>query len=361
MAYVAHYGDRAQAVVQRRGFRRILPPAISTELFSLLLEGGGDFVRRAGALALRAAPSLLGGQEGRNRLYLNVGHTGLELEDLPAWLARLDVRPVFMVHDLIPITHPEYCRAGEKERHVRRMMNVLQAGTAILGNSDDTLVALARFAGSRQLSMPPALAVALGADDPVTGALAAGGDCDPPLAKPYFLMLGTIEGRKNHALMLALWRSMIADMGDSAPALVIIGQRGWECEQAVDMLDRCEMLRGHVVELGGAGDDVVRHYMRHARALLFPSFVEGFGMPLVEALAAGLPVIASDIGVFRDVGLGIPHYADPLDGLAWRNIILDYALWDSSLRAAQLRRLLDYVPPSWGGHFVVVDRWLAEL
>lgn len=64
----------------------------------------------------------------------------------------------------------------------------------------------------------------------------------------YFVVLGTIEPRKNHLLLLQVWRQLIEELGLAAPRLVIIGQRGWECEQVVDLLDRCEVLRGVVLE-----------------------------------------------------------------------------------------------------------------
>ena len=65
-----------------------------------------------------------------------------------------------------------------------------------------------------------------------------------PYCPPYFVVLGTIEPRKNHNLLFRVWRKLVEDMGDRAPRLVLIGRRGWECENAVDILERSEILRG---------------------------------------------------------------------------------------------------------------------
>jgi glycosyltransferase involved in cell wall biosynthesis len=101
--------------------------------------------------------------------------------------------------------------------------------------------------------------------------------------------------------------------------------------------------------------------LHHAQALLFPSFVEGYGMPLVEALALGVPVIASDLGAFHEIAANIPDYIDPLDGLRWAERVMDYAQPNSESRAMQLQRMAHFKTPSWGEHFVKVDGLLARL
>src|ERR1700710_674754 len=95
--------------------------------------------------------------------------------------------------------------------------------------------------------------------------------------RPYFLCVGTIEPRKNHLLLLHLWRRMVALHGNRAPRLLIVGKRGWENENVLDLLDRCPALRGHVIELGTVPDSKLTALLRGAQALLMPSFAEGFG------------------------------------------------------------------------------------
>ena len=101
--------------------------------------------------------------------------------------------------------------------------------------------------------------------------------------------------------------------------------------------------------------------LANARALLFPSFAEGYGIPLAEALAAGLPVIANDLPVFREIGQGVPELLPASDREAWRKAILNYANPDSVRRAEQLQRMAEFTPYEWRNHFEKLDDFLHKL
>jgi glycosyltransferase involved in cell wall biosynthesis len=180
-------------------------------------------------------------------------------------------------------------------------------------------------------------------------------------ARPTFVILGTIEARKNHLLLLRVWLRLIRRLGTDAPRLLIIGQRGWECQQVFDLLDQNQLLKQAVLEINTCDDAELADHLRKACALLFPSLAEGYGLPLVEALKLGVPVIASDLPVFRELAGDIPEYLDARDESAWERTILSYAADGSSARSGQLDRLLEYRSPSWGDHFATVESWMARL
>jgi glycosyltransferase involved in cell wall biosynthesis len=171
---------------------------------------------------------------------------------------------------------------------------------------------------------------------------------------PYFLCVGTIEPRKNHLLLLNLWRTFAETLPQNEiPRLIIVGRRGWENEQVIDMLERCPSLRGHVEERNGCSDQHLDALLRGARALVLPSFAEGYGMPVAEALAVGTPVICSDLRALREAGGSAPDYLDPLDGPAWRRAIFDH-FNAGPMHAAQLERIPAYRPPTWAQHVDIV-------
>ena len=291
----------------------------------------------------------------RGSFLFNTGHMGLENPRYAWALRRFGARSIFVISDLIPITHPEYCRPGERERHVMRMRVALSTGAGIVTISQDTLDVLKRFCQDEDLAMPPAAASPLA---PGLPAIASG---PRPIARPYFVILSTIEPRKNHWLLLQLWRQLVETMGSAAPRLVVIGQRGWECENVVDLLERCAQLKGVVIERPYCSDAELITWLHHAQALLFPSFAEGYGMPLTEALSIGVPVIASDLSVFRETSGTVPEYANPLDGRRWQELIVEYTRPDSVLREAQLARMASFKATTWPQHFERVDALLATL
>jgi glycosyltransferase involved in cell wall biosynthesis len=289
-------------------------------------------------------------------VYLLVSHHHLEKRGLLARLKRhYRMSFVCLVHDLIPIEFPEYARPGQDRQHIRRIETVLALADAVIVPSAATAAALRRRSENGPRNVPIVVAP-FGVEPP------AAQTAEPAFAeRPYFVCLGTIEARKNHLLLLILWRDLVARTGDRTPALVLVGRRGWEIESTIDMLDRCPALRGNVFERGTASDAQVTNLLQRARALLLPAHAEGFGFPVVEALACGTPVLCSDIPALRDLGGAVPEYLDPLDGGAWRKAILDYAAEPSPRRQAQLQRLTDWRPPLWADHFAAVEALIAEV
>jgi len=235
-----------------------------------------------------------------------------------------------------------------------RMRHALSSAHGIIANSRATLDALTAFAASDGLSMPESMVAWLGADEQVDPVPL------PPPARPSFVTIGTIEARKNHLLLLHIWERLAARMGPNTPELILVGQRGWEADDVFALLDRSPRLKGHVRELGRCDDATMLATIDQARAVLLPSFIEGFGIPLVEALQRGTPVIASDLPVFHEIAGEIPLYLDPLDGQRWETAICDF-LTDSPERQRQLAAIPDFRPHSWEDHFNRVEVWLSEL
>lgn len=354
LAYLHHYRRRSRAVVQRKGRYFVLNEGHSDWLFDLLASGPDGFRGRMVQLGLRAFSAARRTPKQEGLIYLNVGHTGLDDPSLSRWIAEARVRAIFLIHDLIPLLHPEFCRPGEQAKHERRMKNVLSSAAGLVANSEATSRDIHAFASMRGLAVPPTAVALLGAPEVPSNILPRRFD------RPHFVTVGTIEGRKNHVLLLNLWRRLAAEGGSNVPILVIVGQRGWEAEAAIDMLDHALDLKGPVVELGECADDEVAAIIAGARALLMPSFAEGFGLPVMEALQLGTPVIASDLAVFREFSADFPIYLDPLDDPAWERAIRALAE-DSSERDRHLQRIAGYRAPDWRAHFNTVDSWIGTL
>ena len=274
-------------------------------------------------------------------LYFNVGHTGLGDGRILTELRDRGIERIVFLHDLIPITHPEYCRPGDQDKHRERVLNTLNSASRIVVNSHYTADELAAFAAREGVTPPPIHAVHLGLEPTFLTPLTAA------TPRPYFVHIGTIEARKNLAFLLSIWRRLHERMGDAAPQLVLVGRYGWENEAVLDHLERSPALRGLVHQAADLPDSALATLMASARALVAPSSVEGFDLPAVEASALGVPLIASDIPVHREL---VPNaqLIDPLDGLGWLDAL------EKATR--QPPKAAPFAAPTWERHFEEVGR-----
>ena len=354
LAYIRHYRGNARAVYRhKRTDKFVFRKAESAVLFDWVLALG-----MTGDPRLTIYKGLVTGCLAQNvagTFLFNTGHTGLESDAYVAMLQSQQVRPIFMVHDLIPLTHPQFCRSGEQNKHLQRLRNCVRIASGIVCNSQATLDGLARLCHEHGWGIPPTTVALLAPELPDPS------DGDAPLKGPYFVFVSTIEPRKNHLMILRLWEKLVQQMGAASPKLVIIGQRGWDYEDVTALLENSVLLKGVVLEVSRCSDGEMVNYLRHARALLFPSFTEGYGMPVVEALTLGVPVIASDLPVFREFAADLPDYIDVLDETAWFHMIGDFSKIDSPSRQGQLLRLQGYQAPTWRQHFEKVDAFLLKL
>ncbi len=289
-------------------------------------------------------------------VFLVLGHYHLAAEARILRIQRdYGARCAGFLHDLIPIDYPEYCKPGKDLWHRQVTQTMTRHFATVIVNSEATAASYRAFLATE---LPPgrrtpAVQVALPGIRPFPGMPPA---VHLPAADsvPYFVVIGTIEPKKNHLLLLNLWTRLASTLSQP-PRLYVIGSRGWENEQVVDMLERSHRLQGLVEERNHDSDSAVGALLAGARALLMPSLVEGFGLPVAEALASGIPVICSDIGAFREVGQGVPDYLDPLDLPAWQAAVIDYCAPGSARRAAQLLRLGAWRAPGWDAHFQIIE------
>ena len=287
-------------------------------------------------------------------IYLNVSHDDVEVRAYMQLLREaLGLNVVIFVHDLIPITHPEFTGDGQTEKHRRRLANALRMADLLLVNSRHTATELAAHAQEAGLACPAIEPLTIGVE-PLSTLPQARDTLPGDLQhRPYFVVLGTIEPRKNHLLLLKIWQHLAEAGAQPMPVLVIVGKRGWKNAGVFELLDHSAELQTHVMELSSVNDAELAALLTHCQALLFPSHVEGWGMPVLEALSLGVPVICNDLPVFRESAGTAPLYLDIEDLNGWQQAIME---------AAQGRREVQ-VPalPDWSQHFAALEELLRSL
>ena len=220
-------------------------------------------------------------------------------------MQRFGVRILFLVYDLLPLELPEFFVPGAREGH-GAWVDVATRFDGVICISQATADAVRRWRDEHHGPGAPFEyhAVHLGADIessvPTTG---MPGDAPQILsaiaAKQSFLMTGTLEPRKGHAHALDAF-DLLWQQGRDV-ALVIVGKKGWLVEPLAKRITGHPEFGTRLFWLEGISDAYLQAVYDKATCLLAASWGEGFGLPLIEAARQGLPILARDLPVFREV------------------------------------------------------------
>ncbi|MGJ8627256.1 MAG: glycosyltransferase [Sulfitobacter sp.] len=274
--------------------------------------------------------------------YFNVGHSNLTDRVLDA-VQSSGGRSAVMVHDVIPLEYPDFQREGTVEPFRGKVQRVCRKADFVIYNSFDTQRRTEKFMQGWGRTPEPIVAH-LGTIAPVANPE----ELPPglPTDRPYFVTVGTIEPRKNHALLLDIWQ----EMGDAAAPLFICGSRGWNNDAVFQRLDQLTD-QSNVYELPGLTDPALAALVKGAAGSLFPSLAEGFGFPPIEALALGSRVLCNDLEVLREVLGDKPVYAPVSDRYLWISTIEN---WEKNPPKAP--KVDHFAGPNWSDHFKTVLR-----
>jgi alpha-1,3-rhamnosyl/mannosyltransferase len=259
------------------------------------------------------------------------------------WPLSFDGPTVITLHDLTHLHYPDTQPPARLREIERRLADGVRQASLILTDSQyiaDEAQAHFGLPAERFVVAPLGVAARFHPRSPE--------DIDTVLkahgveAREYFLCVGTLEPRKNLTLALRAHARLPESVRQHFP-LLIVGMAGWQREQFSEELHQ-SLACGHVCLLGYLPDEHVAQLLAGARALIFPSLYEGFGLPVLEAMACGTPVILTRRSAMPEVAETAGNYIEPddPDGLrdAMSRLIDDQAHWqacsDAGLRQARL-------------------------
>ena len=245
-------------------------------------------------------------------------------------------RNLYTVHDVIPLSHPELTPIS-RSRHDRLLRLIAAQADGLVTVSES-----ARRAVIAQLGCNPA--AVFNTYQAVLDAPDSRADALPNGLTPggYFLFCGTVERRKNLAALVKAHAKAKTGMPLVIAGPVAPGHAALEA--------RLRAAPG-VIRLEWQPRDALIGLMRDARALLFPSLVEGFGLPVAEAMSLGVPVMTSDHGALAEIAGGAARLVDPGSGSDMVNAIKALAgddLLCARLKAAGLERARLFSPHAYG-------------
>lgn len=225
----------------------------------------------------------------------------------PFWLVarrarEQGARVMVMVHDLIPLRHPQFCNPLFVRVFGHWLRQTAQATDALICNSSATEQDLRAYAVAQGLRLPPTGHYRLGSD-PFSAE--PGSQVRPALQQllsqpsPCFAAIGSFEPRKNYGFLLDAFEQLWAAGGDVR--LIVAGRANEESRALIERYRRHPEAGARLLCLFDATDAEVADIYARCRALVFPTLAEGFGLPLVEARTQGCPVIASDLPALAEL------------------------------------------------------------
>jgi len=273
---------------------------------------------------------------------------------------RYGVRFALFVHDLLPVRRPEFFSEDTVRTAERWFAAMLRQTDLLLTFSRATAADVEAFMREQRIaSTPPVQTIPPGAG------FAHGKSNSPPgrwrfaAKRDYALCVSTLEPRKNHALLFRVWKRLLEDMPRAkVPLLVFAGRCGWLTEDLMQQIANTGFLGGKIQLVEDASDDQLAELYRSCLFTVFPSFGEGWGLPVSESLAFGKPCFASDIPTVTEAGGAFARYFDP-DSASSAYTLIRSAIDDpEGLRAWAQEIARSFKPASW---VATADALIAAL
>lgn len=260
-------------------------------------------------------------QETRNKIYLLFGtYWYRHRQRIPVLLHQhSDAKIITFVHDLVPIRHPEltYDSKVMQQTFPQYLRTIASVSSAILTNSNFTASELSEYYNRQDIITPPIRVVPLGSDlnDENVGRPKR---IPKKLRKKSFaLMVSTFEPRKNHQFAADLWRRLAARLPDLEFPLVFAGKRGWLPPSVMRSIRRDAASARWLFLIDSPSDKELVWLYRNAKFTLYPSIMEGWGLPVSESLSLGTYCLSSDNSALREASQEIAWHGKLTDPEHW--------------------------------------------
>lgn len=286
------------------------------------------------------------------------------IEKLKHWHKVDGLQIVQVIHDMGPVMIPQFTGAGgaggSTETFPKYCREILPISELVLCVSKNTKAEATQWLKDQKLRVPRMEVFRLGDDFKVAKAVEPADDVFRAAklkGNPYLLTVCTIEARKNHALLYYVYKLALSK-GIDLPKIAIVGRRGWGTDDIYTVMTNDPAVKDKFVFLHGMGDEELSWLYAHSLFTVFPSFYEGWGIPIAESVARGVPCLCSNTTSMVEIAEGfVDHFspASPDECLA----AIQNLLIPKNLEAAR-KRVKGYKQYSWDDSFKQVIKYLED-
>ncbi len=275
------------------------------------------------------------------------------------------LRFALLVYDIIPLRRPEWVDPGNVVAFRKWFDGALSRADTIFTISAATAADVAAYARSEKLLIRSApTPIPIGTGFTTVRNRGAANVVSMRRSLPpnsYAMIVSTIEARKNHTLLLRVWRRLLDDMpAASVPTLVFAGRVGWLVSDLMQQLRNCDFLDGKIVLVDSPTDEELQALYEGCLFTLFPSFYEGWGLPVTESHAFGRPCIASKSTSLPEAGGTLARYIDPDNTTEAYQVIRETIEDRAGLRQWRERVRREFRPVGWSASAQAVLQLLDE-
>lgn len=257
------------------------------------------------------------------------------------------MRIAALCQDLIPLHHPQFFADDAFVQRYRSYADFLvEQCDLVIAISQSTRRDILAHASSRGGMRGRVEVVQLGSDfaPAANPAPPATGELKP---RAFVLSVSTIQSRKNFDLLYRVWQRLSDEALDGLPTLVIVGRKGFGSGDLLWQISRDPSVRKSIRILHDVSDAQLAWLYQNCLWTLYPSFYEGWGLPVSESLAYGKFCLASNTSSLPEAGQGLVRHLDPLDVMAWRDAIVELLASPEDLQRHEAEIRAHYRPVSW--------------
>jgi glycosyltransferase involved in cell wall biosynthesis len=269
------------------------------------------------------------------------------------------VKLIQICYDMLPAVAPQYSSHATK-RFIKYVDEIYPICDLIFAISESAKNDVSTWLQNQSATVPPIVVIRLG--DDYKGALDNKTVGMRPAAlegvDEFILCVGTIEARKNHALIYYAYK-LAAQRKIKLPPIAIVGRLGWLTENIYEEMTVDPETKGKFIFLHRVDDDGLSWLYNHALFNVYPSFYEGWGLPIAEAVSRGVPSISSSISSMPEIAGDLINYFSPYSSEELLRCVLDL-LEPGAIESAK-QKLKSYKPTSWDQTFSSVSSRIKEI